>query len=260
MSGVPVAVLGGGEIGGRVASALDEGKVRGAELGAVIVRSPRSGSSWPEVTLPEALERCDIVVECAGRDAVLEHGPETIRRSRTLLLTSVGALLEPGLRAALDRGPGRWVSTNGAIGGLDLLSAARRHQGFKSVALRTTKHPRALQQPWMDRDELELLRNSDTPRDLFSGDALEAGRRFPASLNVASALSVATDHEVEVTVRADPYTTRTQHDIHARHPLGDFRFTVANEPAERRPSTSAVVAYSVTRTLQLLINPSGAIL
>lgn len=261
MNTVRVAVIGAGEIGHTVAAALSNDEIEGASLGAVIRRHHDANATWPHMRLEAALQQCDIFVECAGQQALIEHGPGIVAASRTLVATSVGAVLDPRLRAGLEAGPGRWVCTSGAIGGLDILSAARGCAHFETVSLVTTKHPRALEQAWMSHEQKEELRALTTSRDLFEGDAREAGRWFPSSMNVASALALATGTpNVKVTVRADSRASRTRHEIHATHELGEYRFAIDNAASDARPSTSAVTAHSVRRTLQLLIDPSASVL
>jgi aspartate dehydrogenase len=130
-----VAVIGAGEIGSVVATALANNEVQGAALGAVVTRHHDPTSDWPQMSLDEALNDCDVVVECAGQKALADLGPDVIAAAKTLVATSAGALLEPSLMDLLDSGPGKWVCTSGAIGGLDILSAARRYGPYRTVSL-----------------------------------------------------------------------------------------------------------------------------
>jgi aspartate dehydrogenase len=113
----------------------------------------------------------------------------------------------------------------------------------------------------MNDSELTDLLGITEARELFHGGAREAGQRFPSSLNVASALALATGcRDLQVKLRADPGSTHTRHEIHATHPLGEYRFTIDNAPSASRPSTSAVTAHGVIQTLQLLIDPAARVL
>ena len=257
MSSSRVAVLGYGAIGQEVADILARGDIRRAELAGVVTRGGSTGVVH-QLSVRDAIERSDVIVECAGPEALVTHAPSIVAAGRTLVVTSVGALGDLTVRRRLDAGPGRWVTTAGAVGGLDILAAASRYAPFDFVQLTTTKHPEALRQPWMDESEVATLLRLREPTTLFVGAAREAGRSFPTSLNVALSVSLAarTD-DVLVTVRADPGAERTTHEIRARHPLGDYDLRVNNRPSPWRPGTSAVVSYAVARTLQLVLDPRG---
>ncbi len=213
------------------------------------------------MSLTEALRCCDIVVECAGQQALVDHGVQIVSSGRHLVVTSVGALVAPAVRRGLDAGPGRWVVTSGAIGGVDILSAASRQGQFDSVTLTTTKLPSALRQTWMSAREVSELMDCSEQMEIFRGTVQEAARRFPASMNVAATVAMASRcDDVQVRICADPQAERTRHKIRARHPLGRFDIEVGNLPSLSRPSTSAVVAYGVLRTLQNLVDPTGEVI
>lgn len=242
---VRVGVLGAGAIGSVVADELRAGRLPDAELVAVI---GRSGGC----TLGDALTLCDVIVECAGREAVIDHGIEILESGCDLVLSSVGALLDAEFAARVAvAGPGRIIATNGAIGGVDLLAAAHASGGLTSVALRSTKVPRALVRPWMDHQQRQEIMGASGEVVVFEGTAAEAARLFPASLNVAAAVDLAVDGggRTPVTLVADPRTRLTIHEIAASGPIGNYRFTVQNEPSDANPKTSAVVPYSVLMTL-----------
>ena len=147
-----VSVLGYGAIGSTVASAIAAGKVENAVLAGVIVRRPDAVDITPfsTLTLDEALLCSDLIVECAGVDAVHSEGLRVVESGIDLLVSSVGALVdEPFRRRMLTGGPGRCSVTSGAMGGLDVLGAASRDGGLSTVTLVTTKSPAAVIQPWM---------------------------------------------------------------------------------------------------------------
>ncbi|RBY87354.1 aspartate dehydrogenase domain-containing protein [Blastococcus sp. TF02A-26] len=252
-TGLRVALLGHGAIGRVVARELLRGGVDGATLVGVVTRSPDDpGLPVPRLGLDEALAACDVVVECAGPDALLEVVEPVLAAGRDLVVSSIAALLDPRLAGRLDElGPGRLRCTHGALGGLDLLASAAAVGGLDRAVLRTTKKPAALVQPWMDEAEARRVRDAAEDVLVFAGTPAEASRLFPQSLNVAAALALAVGDPdvVRVELHADPAADLTTHRIEAEGPQGSYVFQVQNKPSPDNPRTSAVVPYSILRTL-----------
>lgn len=260
-----VGVLGYGAIGRVVATRLAAGAVDGVELSGVIIRTSGRAASdgLPELSLDEAIEVADIIVECAAIQAVGECGPKVIAAGCDLLITSIGALAVDGLRTRLlVDGPGRSYLTAGAIGGLDLLSAAARDGGLDSVTLMSAKKANSLVQPWMDDVTAARLHDTTKAISVFEGSVREAIRLFPKSLNVAAAIAIATDtwDTLQVEMLADPLAHLTTHHIHAEGRRGDYRFTISNHPLEENPTTSGLVPEAILHGLAKLAKPSGTFL
>lgn len=251
-----VAVLGYGAIGTQVCALLQAGAVRGADLVAV-VRRERDADEPLTCDLDEAVRRSDIIVECAGQEAVGALAEATASRDVDLVITSIGALLvDAVLTNALGKHPGRVRLTSGAIGGFDLLRSARRAGEFDRVELTTTKRATSLVRPWMTADVLErLARDRGEPFEVFSGTAAEAAELFPESLNVAAALALAAGAQnLEVRLIADPAVSRVRHRVEAHGPTGDYTFEFVNHPSAQNPKTSAVVPYAVLEAVAELAN------
>jgi aspartate dehydrogenase len=247
-----VAVLGYGAIGRVVARELLAGAVPGATLECVVNRSPVPGVPVPQMSLAQAVEAADLVVECAGPAALLEAIQPVLSAGRDLVVSSVAGLLDPRMAGRLDAlGPGRLRCTHGALGGLDLLASAAAVGDLERAVLRTTKKPVALVQPWMDEVETRRVRDAEEDVLVFAGTAAEAASLFPQSLNVAAALALAVGNPdvVRVELHADPAAEFTAHRIEASGPLGSYVFEVQNRPTPENPRTSAVVPYSILRTL-----------
>lgn len=256
-----VTILGYGAIGSTVAAALDRGEINNAVLVGVIVRRPElvqgtgslRGTDIPILSLDDALQRSDLIVECAGVDAVRNEGLRVINSGVDLLISSVGALIDESFRhQIMTGGPGHCFVTSGAIGGLDVLGAAARNGGLSAARLVTTKAPAAVVQPWMSATQREEVLNSTGPFTAFRGDVHEAITLFPQSLNVAVALALATDlwDELVVTMIADPLATLTTHAVSASGTSGDYEFTVRNQPHPENPATSGVVPAALLRDIE----------
>ncbi|GAA4377564.1 aspartate dehydrogenase domain-containing protein [Paeniglutamicibacter cryotolerans] len=261
-----VALLGYGAIGREVRRMLlaDGGSI---SMTGVIARGPLAGGEpgeardgLPGLGLEEALERADLVIECASATAVREHGPRIIASGTDLLIASIGALANPPLRRALTAGPGRAHLSTGAIGGLDLLRAAALDGGLERVTLSTTKAPAALINPGMDPATRSRIEAAAGPTEIFAGTVAEAVLRFPRNINVAAALALAVGDFAMVRVRilADPVAALTLHRIEAEGSAGKYAFDVANAPDPLNPATSALTARSIVAGVHRLSGRRGS--
>ncbi|MDJ1372237.1 aspartate dehydrogenase domain-containing protein [Gulosibacter molinativorax] len=248
-------------------------------LGAA-VRDPgarrEAPASFPLIPVTEARDAyadADLIVECAGVGAAIEHGPAVVRAGRDLLLTSVGALVDEDARLGMLSGPGSLTVTNGAIGGLDILAAAAQADGLDAVSIQTSKLASSLVRPWMsdaERAGILALEPGDDPIVAFDGDPKLAIAKFPANINVAVALAWATQEllpqtatpkersvafarslaRVRVRILADPDATLSRHIIRATGASGDYEFVLQNAPSPTNPRTSGVTAMSLARDVR----------
>lgn len=200
-----------------------------------------------------AAEEVDVIVEAATQQAVRERVPGLIRSGIDVILLSIGALADPGLRATLldGRHPGRVIPCTGAIGGLDQVRALRAAGPLTSASIETRKLPATLIQPWMGEEMRDALQRGDREIVLAEGPASGIAQRFPSSANVAASLALAADAWEHSTARviADPAAAQTRHEIHAAGALGEVRCSVTNAPSPERPRSSAVVAWAALRAL-----------
>lgn len=252
-----VALIGSGAIGSRVVELLDAGAAPGVKLAGVVPH----GDAGAGFGIDEALDVADVVVECAGVAAVAEFGPGIVRSGKDLLVTSIGALCDPGLRAALlDTGPGRTFLTTGALGGLDAITAAGAGGTIHRITVESRKLPAALIQPWMDGETKERILAATRPVELLRGGPAELIKAFPKSTNIVSALALAAGSwdAVEAVLIADPAATLTSHHVVAQTSLGTFDVRVTNQASPGNPASSALVPHAVVRGLRTLANGSGS--
>jgi aspartate dehydrogenase len=247
-----VGLIGFGSIGATVATELAGGAVPGAQLSAVLRRTPNAHPSAVN-SVAELVDRCDVVVEAAGPAVLRDIADEVLAAGRDLVAVSVGGLLESG---PLDRlsARGRLVMCSGAVGALDLVRAATFAGPLTRLRITSRKAPSSLLRPWMDAGltaRLVGLRAGDEPVELFAGKVAKAVELFPNNVNVAATLAFAAGDPdlVEVRVIADPAADRTLHVVEVASAVGDYRFEIANVPSPVNPASSAVVAYSVLRCI-----------
>lgn len=210
-------------------------------------------STPPQVVtaLPEDA-RPDLLLECAGHQALEEHVLPALEKGIACLIVSVGALSQPGLverlEAAAERGNTRIELLPGAIGGIDALSAARVG-GLDSVDYTGRKPARAWKNtPGEQACDLEHISEATV---IFQGSAREAARLYPRNANVAATLSLAGIglDRTRVTLIADPHSDENVHQFQARGAFGGFELSLRGKPLAANPKTSALTVYSVIRAL-----------
>jgi aspartate dehydrogenase len=197
-------------------------------------------------------ERPQIVAECASHVAVRDHGADILESGCDLVVISIGALADDGLRARLTAaakaGGAQLVLPPGALGGVDALAAARL-SGLESVVYTGRKPPKA----WRGTaaEHLVALDTLQEPKIFFEGSARQAAQDYPFNANVAATLALAGLglDTTKVRLVADPQITNNVHEFAVRSACGDFTVHLAGRPSPANPKTSLLAGYSVAREL-----------
>lgn len=257
-SEVKVAVIGYGAIGEVLCEQLVANR-QGPRLVGVLARSRReeARSGLPEDvavlgSIDELLALApDIVAECAGQGALLNHAPILLRAGIDVMAISTGALARAGVLddwlAIAQESGARLLVPAGAIAGLDGLGA-HRLAGLTSVVYTSVKPPNAWRgTPAEDFLDLTALRERAV---FFDGTAREAAISYPKNANLAATVALAGMGLDETRVRlvADPAATGNTGMIEAESPIGSMRVEMAGK-ASANPKTSASTAYSLAYAL-----------
>lgn len=263
-----IGVVGCGTIGKGICRAIDEGVVK-AELVAVYDRNACDAEKLrgqfsrfsPEfMEIAEMVKHIDLLVECASQEAVHDVVPLALTSHCDVLILSVGALADEGLRNRIEELASenncKVYLPSGAIAGLDGLKSASIGE-INSVIITTRKPPRGLAgSPFVVMNNIDLDRISDATV-LFEGPAKDAVKAFPANVNVAATLSVAGIGFERTLVRviADPSVTRNIHEITVKGAFGEFSSRVENVPSPFNPKTSYLAQLSAIATLKKISSP-----
>jgi aspartate dehydrogenase len=263
-----LGLIGYGAVALQALDALAAAVVRPLDALVVLVRPGRSSSAQEalrrlqgrlahDVIVVETIERLiaygpRIVAEAAGQEAVRASGPALLAAGVDFLVVSAGALADRSVRDALDNasaaGGGRWECCAGAVGGLDILAAARL-AGLEEVIYTSCKPPQA----WTGTpaEHIVDLASMSEATCFFEGDAASASRAYPQNANVAAtiALAGAGFERTRVRLVADPASTRNVHVIRIRSACVDVTIDIAGHPAPGNPKTSLTTGYAMAANL-----------
>ena len=200
----------------------------------------------------------DLVVECAGHDAVNEHIAQVLSAGFNTVVASVGALADAALADSLydaaHKGMSRLIIPAGAIGGVDLLASLKKH-GKLDVSYRGIKPPAA----WSGTlaDKLMNLDHLSEETVIFSGSAREAASNYPKNANVAAtiALAGAGFEATKTELVADPKATGNIHEYSVDSPLAHYTLRVESQPSSGNAKTSMTTVYSILREITNRIGP-----
>lgn len=249
-----IAIIGLGAMGTQVLTRLRHDFPLAAEF-AALVREQRVNevNHVHDVTAFSTTEavvdwRPDLVVECAGHDAVTTIVPDVLARGVDCVVASIGATAGTGvverLQAAAEAGGARLIYASGAIGGLDALRCAQQ-AGIDSVIYTGRKPPRAWRgSPAEDDIDLDAI---TTATAFFEGNVAAAALRYPKNTNVTAAVALAGIGFVKTRVRliADPAIEQNRHEVEVTGDFGAFEFRIRNNPLPGNPRTSMLAALSI---------------
>jgi aspartate dehydrogenase len=254
-----LVLVGWGAIGAEVARLLAE-RHAPVNLVAVGLRDANRNLPCPILTDPDDLAtfRPDLVVEAAGRAAVLPWGRAALMAGADFVPASTSAFAEEGPLDALlavARAQGRQILIPpGALGGIDALSAAARLP-LASVTHEVTKP--ALAWRGTEAEKLCDLAGLRQAECFFEGTARQAAQRFPQNANVAliSALAGLGPDATTLRLIADPAATANRHRLVAIGEFGRMEVTLDNLPLANNPKSSALTALSLVRLIENRASP-----
>jgi aspartate dehydrogenase len=266
---IKVGLIGCGVIGGFVLDAFAAGKIGHAELVMICQRSERGeekrkalslGIKW--VTKTEELwkEKLDVIVEAASHEALEDYGVKILKSGMDLIPVSIGALvdarlLERLIDAAAESGS-RLHLPSGGIGGLDAIQGLVL-QGVEEISMTTRKPPQAWKGiPYVDQMGLDMDK-INAPTLLYEGPARDCVKKFPQSINIAAALSLAGIgfEKTKIRILADPGITHNTHEIQFRGEAGRLTMKFENVPVPANPKTTYLACLSVLAALKNIRSP-----
>jgi aspartate dehydrogenase len=260
-----VGIAGFGTIGKVVAEHIDRG-IDGIALGAVsardVGRAERAMADFarpvPVVPLSRLAEaELDIVIECAPAALLRDIAEPALSDGRTVVTLSCGALLDNfDLVDLARRHRGRILVPTGALLGLDAVQAAAQGD-IARVHMVTRKPPDGLDgAPFLVERGISVLGIWKRQR-VFTGNARDAARGFPANVNVAAALALAGIGPDRTTIEiwADPDIDRNIHRIEVEADTVRLSLQIENVPSLENPKTGRLTPLSVVALLRKQASP-----
>jgi aspartate dehydrogenase len=261
---IRVGLIGCGVIGGFVLEAFAAGKMNPAQLVMICQRSDRPaerkkalalGIKWVSKAEPLWNEKLDVIVEAASHEALEEHGVRILKAGMDLVPVSIGALVDSQLLgrlidAATESGS-RLHLPSGGIGGLDAIQGLVL-QGVEEISMTTRKPPLAWKGiPYVDQLGLDMDKIT-APTLLYEGPARDCVKKFPQSINIAAALSLAGIgfEKTMIRILADPGITHNTHEIHYQGEAGRLTMKFENVPVPANPKTTYLACLSVLAALK----------
>ena len=264
-----VGLIGCGVIGGFVLDAFVGGKIDGAKLVVICQRSERPaeknkalvhGIRWVKKAEELLKEKLDVVVEAASHQALEEYGVKILHAGMDLIPVSIGALVDARLLGRLidaaAGGGSRLHLPSGGIGGLDAIQGLVL-QEVEEISMTTRKPPNAWKGiPYVEKLGLDMDKVT-VPTLLYEGPARDCVKKFPQSINIAAALSLAGIgfEKTQIRILADPGITHNTHEIQYRGEAGRLTMKFENVPAPANPKTSYLACLSVLAALKNIRSP-----
>jgi aspartate dehydrogenase len=260
-----IAIGGFGAIGKVVAEALDQG-IEGLSLAAVSARDTaraeaaiaKFATPVPVLPLHRLWEEADVVVECAPAAHLRGLAEPALANGRSVVILSCGALLDNfDLVDLARRQGGRILVPTGALIGLDAVQAATLGGGISRMQMITRKPPGGLEgAPYLVENQIRVTGLTEA-KLVFSGNAREAARGFPANVNVAAALALAGlgPDRTMIDIWADPAVDRNIHRIEVEADAARFSMQIENVPSLENPKTGRLTPLSAIALLKKLSSP-----
>lgn len=252
-----IGIAGLGAMGSTVARALVNG-INGLTLRAAAEKSaPPPGLVAPIVDFRTLARECDIIVECLPAAAVPALADEVFRAGKTLIvITSAALLIYPEILDHHRRSQSRIIVPSGAICGLDGVRALAQ-TGIIRSRIASTKRPAGFAGAPFVVEKKIALEEIKEKKLLFSGNALEAAKAFPANVNVAATLSLAGSgpEKTEVEIWADPAASGNSHEITVEGKFSRIYARTDNMPDSSNPKTSLLAAQSIIAVLKATQEP-----
>ncbi|MCJ7714023.1 aspartate dehydrogenase [Candidatus Bathyarchaeota archaeon] len=239
-----VGLIGCGAIGSLIAQAIEKKIVNCDKLVLFDYQKNKAADLKASIDFPTTIVKNleemlqlkpSVIIEAASQKAAKDYIKPITTKDIHLIVMSTGALIDMKYQSKKLHVP------SGAIGGLDAISSAALTQ-ISEVILTTKKNPKAFE---MDNTQ---------PKIIYEGNAENAAKLYPKSMNVASTLSfIVKPTKVQVQLISDPTTNRNTHEIKIKWQFGQMLLCFSNDPHPENPRTSALAAWSAINLLKTLL-------
>ncbi|MEI7542965.1 MAG: aspartate dehydrogenase [bacterium] len=260
-----LGIIGCGAIGNDIAEAVDKGNINVVLFACCdkdknkydLMLSKLKRVNPVYMDAEEIMKNCDLVVECAHKDAVTDVFKLAIKYGRDIMFLSAGGVLENTdlVEEARQKKINVYVPS-GAVVGIDGLDAAK-YSGLRKVTLITRKPPMAFKGVKSLIDKGIKVDEIKTETTVYEGSAKDAVKDFPQNINIAATLSLAGvgSEQTLVKIIIDPFITNNIHEIIVEGDFGRFRAITENLPSPNNPKTSYLTSLSAIVLIKKIVEP-----
>lgn len=248
-----IGIAGAGAIGSAVARALTSPEgIKGFILECISDPNVDKDFGVPNVDFDELIQTAELVVECLPAKIVPRLAHKVFESGKDIVMISSAALLiYPEILEWHSASKSRLYLPSGALSGLDGVKAMKE-LGIQSSKIATTKPPKGYTgAPYVVQNDINLDAITENTC-IFSGNALEAAKGFPANINVAATLSLAGigPEDTKVEIHADPSAKGNAHEITVSSEYSTLTSRIENMPDPANPKSSVLAAQSIVATLR----------
>ena len=258
-----IGIIGLGSIGFDVAQKLNKEPSTFNFIGIYsrtkekVLKKIKSFNNIPKFyELDELCKICDIVIDCAPKNAFREIVQKCYKyRTKLISVSGAGILENIELVNQAKNNFSQIILASGTIVGLDGLSAVSEGK-VNLVKMITKKPPNALKKAKFVLENKINLVNLKKPLLIFSGNAFEGAKAFPANVNVAAAVGLAGigAKKTSLEIWADPNLTKNTHSIIVNSDSSNFKIEIENIQSKENPGTGKITALSVIACLRGIQN------
>ena len=258
-----IGIIGFGAIGFDVAYKLDKEPSSFNVIGVhsrtkdkIIEKSVSFNSPLKYLELDEICSECDLIIDCAPKEAFKNIVLKCLKY-KTKLITVSGAGISENIELinkARENSTQIFLAS-GAIIGLDGLSAVSEGE-VELVKMITRKPPNALIKSKFVLEKKIVLDNLNQPKLIFSDNAFEGAKAFPANVNVAAAVGLAGigAKKTHLEIWADPNLTKNTHSVIVKSDSSNFKIEIENIQSKENPGTGKITALSVIACLRGILS------
>lgn len=260
-----IGIIGCGNIGTEIAKAVDKGDINVEIAGCYDISKQKYDIMLrklkkikpPFMQMEEVIKNCNLVIECATKEAVRNIFETAIKYYKDIIFLSAGGVLD--CQDLIEEAKNKMINMyipSGAVVGIDGLDAAK-YIGIKQVTLITRKPPEAFKgNKYLLQKNIDINKiNIETV--VFDGTAKEAINDFPANINVAATLSLAGigPEKTKVKIIIDPFIKTNIHEIIVEGDFGRFKTITENLPSPENPKTSYLTSLSTIVLIKKIVEP-----
>ena len=263
-----IGIIGYGNIGRGVSSAIIDGVIPNVSLVAVLdkeisdtQRPYLDGNSIKPFTSFDDFigEDINIVLEAASPSVASSYAKRILSKGIDFIPMSVGGLIQPGFLEELEEEARKTgaslIIPAGAVTGHNIADAGKIGN-LSEVRLQTSPRVTSLKEALYVIENNIDIESMEEPQVIFRGNVFDAVRCFPSNVNIAASLALAGNgpSETIVEVSVNPKSTSSEQRVFITGDFGEFECKISLAPTENN-AASLLSIYSLLAALKKHVSP-----